>query len=56
MYKFFIYFCIVQVMLFSIGQLNFVHRQLIIPFTEAIAHISTWLIQLFDDRVLAEGI
>lgn len=56
MFKFFISFLIVQFVLFSLEQLNFIHKLLIIPFTELIAQICLWFIQLFDDRVTSNGV
>lgn len=56
MLQFFIYFAIIQVVLFSTEQFSVVHENVIIPFTEFIACISAWLIQLFDDKVKSEGI
>lgn len=56
MFKFFIYFIIIQVLLFATELSNAAQERLIIPFTEAIAWISSSLIQVFDDRVSSEGI
>ena len=56
MIKFFIYFIIIQMLLFATELSNTVQEMAIIPFTEAIAWISSSLIQLFDDRVVSEGI
>ena len=56
MYKFFIYFIGIQLVLFSIEQSNSVHQNIIIPFTEMIAHISVWLVMLFDEGVISQGV
>ncbi len=56
MYKFFIYFIGIQLVLFSIGQASSVHTHIIIPFTEIIAHISVWIVKLFDDQVISQGV
>lgn len=56
MYKFFSYFIGIQLVLFSIEQSNNVHTNIIIPFTEIIAHISAWIVKLFDDQVISQGV
>ncbi len=56
MLKFFIYFIIIQVLLFATELSNAAQKLVIIPFTETIAWISSSLIQIFDDRVVSEGI
>jgi exosortase H (IPTLxxWG-CTERM-specific) len=56
MYKFFGYFVVIQFTLFAIEQSNLVHTNIIIPFTEIIAHTSGWILQLFDDQVSSQGI
>lgn len=56
MYKFFFYFIGVRLILFWVEQLNNVHAHLIIPFTEIIAQISVWIVQLFDDGVTVQGV
>jgi len=56
MYKFFIYFIGIQLVLFSIEQSSNVHNNIIIPFTEMIAHISVWVVKLFDDNVISQGV
>ena len=56
MFKFLIFFLVIQLSLFSIEQLVFVREHVIIPFTELIAQISAWLIQLFDSKVVSNGI
>ena len=56
MYKFFSYFIGIQLALFSIEQSNNVHTNIIIPFTEMIAHISVWIVKFFDDNVISQGV
>ena len=56
MYKFFFYFIGIQLVLFSTEQSNAVHQNVIIPFTEMIAHISVWIVKLFDDQVISHGV
>ena len=56
MYKFFIYFIGIQLVLFSIEQSNNVQTNIIIPFTEMIAHISVWVVKLFDANVISHGV
>lgn len=42
---------------FFIGELSTpVQTRLIVPFTEMIAHLSAWLVQLFDRDVLFRGV
>lgn len=56
MYKFFCYFITIQLVLFSIEQTKSVHENIIVPFTEIIAYVSVWIVQLFDDQVISQGI
>lgn len=56
MLKFLTYFSIVQLSLFTIEKLNTTRALIIIPFTEMIAQLSTWLIQFFDHQVISNGI
>lgn len=56
MYKFFFYFIGIQFALFSIEQSVNVHTNIITPFTEIIAHISAWIVKLFDDQVFSQGV
>ncbi len=55
MIKFFIYFVVVQLFLFSMEQLNVVRQLFIIPFTQIIAQISVWFVHLFDQNVISSG-
>lgn len=56
MLKFLIYFLVVQLFLFSIEQLIIVRELVIIPFTEWIAQVSAWIVQLFDGNVASNGV
>ncbi len=56
MYKFFFYFIGIQLALFSVAQANSIHTNIIIPFTEIVAHISVWIVKLFDDQVISQGV
>ena len=56
MLKFLTYFSIVQISLFTIEKHNTTQELIIIPFTEMIAQLSTWLIQFFDHQVISNGI
>ncbi len=56
MLRFFLVFVFIQVMLFSTELLQPVQAALVIPWTEGVAALSTWLIQTFDSRVLVEGV
>ena len=56
MIQFFSLFMVILTVLF-VGELALpVQAYLIIPFTEAIAHISAWLIQIFDEKVIFRGV
>lgn len=55
MLKFFIYFIIVQLSLFSLEQLMVIRQLVIIPFTQVIAQISVWFVHLFDQNVVSTG-
>ncbi len=54
--RFFIIFLAILIGLFTAELSVPVQRQLIIPFTELIAQISGWLVQLFDKTVLFRGV
>ncbi|WP_428355625.1 exosortase H [Methyloprofundus sp.] len=56
MFKFFFYFIGIQLALFSIEQTNYVYNTIIIPFTGMIAYISGWVIKLFDENVISQGV
>ncbi len=56
MIKFLIYFTITQIILFTLELTNFAQDNFIIPFTETLATVSARTMQLFDDRVVSDGI
>lgn len=56
MIKFLIFFGLLQLFLFALQQVSFVHSNFIIPFTEGVAHLSALIIQLFDDKVTSQGV
>ncbi len=56
MLRFFIVFLVIQVVLFTLELMHPVRVFFVIPFTEMIAHISAWLVQLFDSDVISKGI
>lgn len=56
MLRFFIVFMIIQSVLFTLEMLHPVRVLFVIPFTELIAHISSWIVQLFDPDVISQGI
>jgi len=55
MIRFFVLFVILLVGLFTLEILQPVQEYIISPFTGVLAKISVYLIQLFDDQVLATG-
>lgn len=56
MQRFFIIFISILMVLFFAELSMPMQTHFIIPFTEAIAKISAWLIQRFDDRVVFRGV
>jgi exosortase H (IPTLxxWG-CTERM-specific) len=56
MRRFFLLFLLIQGVLFTIEIIDTVQASVIVPWTELIAAISAWLIQLFDTQVLASGV
>lgn len=56
MRRFFLLFLLIQGVLFTIEIIDTVQASVIVPWTELIAAISAWLIQLFDTQVLANGV
>ncbi len=56
MLRFFIIFLVIQGVLFSLEVMHPVRVFFVIPFTEMIAHISAWTVQLFDSNVISQGI
>jgi len=53
MIRFFVLFSVLLVGLFTLEILQPVEKYVILPFTSFIADISVWIIQLFDDNVVA---
>ena len=53
MIRFFILFSVLLVGLFTLEILQPVEKYVILPFTSLVADVSVWLIQLFDDNVVA---
>jgi exosortase H (IPTLxxWG-CTERM-specific) len=53
MIRFFVLFSVLLVGLFTLEILQPVEKYVILPFTSFIADISVWMIQLFDDNVIA---
>ena len=53
MIRFFVLFSVLLVGLFTLEILQPVEKYVILPFTSLIADVSVWLIQLFDDNVVA---
>jgi exosortase H (IPTLxxWG-CTERM-specific) len=56
MLRFFLLFLILQLALFTAELTPPMQQYVVIPFTEGIAAVSAWLVQIFDDRVLSQGI
>ena len=56
MIRFYLLFSILLIALFTAELLQPVQQAVVIPFTEGIAQVSTWLLQRFDDRVSVQGI
>ena len=53
MIRFFILFTVLLVGLFTLEILQSVEIYVILPFTSLVADVSAWIIQLFDDNVVA---
>jgi len=53
MIRFFVLFTVLLVGLFTLEILQPAEKYVILPFTSFIADISVWIIQLFDDNVMA---
>jgi exosortase H (IPTLxxWG-CTERM-specific) len=53
MIRFFILFTVLLVGLFTLEILQPAEKYVILPFTSIIADISVWIIQMFDDNVMA---
>ena len=56
MFKFFVTFIFLQVILFAAELTHPAQQYIIIPFTESVAQFSAWVIKIFDPRVVSEGI
>lgn len=56
MLRFFLTFIVIQSVLFFLEMLNPVRAAFVIPYTEGIARVSAWLIHLFDDNILVQGV
>jgi exosortase H (IPTLxxWG-CTERM-specific) len=55
MLRFFIIFSVLLIGLFTLEILQPAEKYVILPFTSLIADISVWLVQMFDDNVVATG-
>jgi len=55
MLRFFVIFSILLIGLFTLEILQPAEKYVILPFTSLIADISVWIVQLFDDNVIATG-
>lgn len=55
MIRFFIIFSVLLVGLFTLEILQPAEKYVILPFTSMIADISVWIVQVFDDNVIATG-
>ena len=55
MLRFFIIFSVLLIGLFTLEILQPAEKYVIIPFTSMIADISVWLVQVFDENVIATG-
>ena len=55
MLRFFIIFSVMLIGLFTLEILQPAEKYVILPFTSVIADISVWIVQVFDDNVIAHG-
>ncbi|NOR19914.1 MAG: exosortase H [Xanthomonadales bacterium] len=55
MLRFFIIFSVLLIGLFTLEILQPAEKYVILPFTSMIADISVWIVQLFDENVIANG-
>ena len=55
MLRFFVIFSVLLVGLFTLEILQPAERFVILPFTSMIADISVWIVEIFDDNVIATG-
>ena len=56
MFRFFTVFLTIQLALFAAELTKPVQQAVVIPFTESIAALSAWLVKLFDQGVISQGI
>jgi exosortase H (IPTLxxWG-CTERM-specific) len=55
MLRFFIIFSVLLIGLFTLEILQPAEKYVILPFTSMIADVSVWIVQVFDDNVIANG-
>ncbi|MBS0321574.1 MAG: exosortase H [Proteobacteria bacterium] len=55
MVRFFITFIALQALLFGLELTPWVQQWFVVPWTDALAQVSTWLVTVFDPHVVAEG-
>lgn len=55
MLRFSILFTVLLIGLFTVEVIQPVQEHVIIPFTAGLAHVSSWLVQLFDSNVTSSG-
>jgi len=55
MLRFFIIFLVLLIGLFTLELFQSAEKYIILPFTSMVADISVWLVQSFDDNVIATG-
>ena len=55
MLRFFIIFSVLLIGLFTLEILQPAEKFVILPFTSLVADISVWIVQVFDDNVIATG-
>lgn len=56
MVRFFFVFLLIQGVLFTLELTRPVQEAVVIPWTQTIAGISAWLVQLFDSDVISQGV
>ena len=56
MFRFFAIFLVIQLALFAAELTRPVQQALVLPFTESIAALSAWLVTMFDEGVISQGI
>lgn len=55
MWRFLLLFLLIQFALFAVEMLDPVQAAVIMPWTGVLADVSAWLLQLFDDNVIAQA-